>query len=83
MSYIVEFCIVTFVRFAYLAGLFPESPIVAFTATELFAINPPIIKLLSERNLRKGLIRNGMSHIKKNYSWKSVVDKFKDIYDSI
>lgn len=46
-------------------------------------ISEAIIKLLSKRNLRKRLIRNGILHIEKNYSWKSVVDKFKETYDSI
>ena len=42
-----------------------------------------IIKLLSDNNLRKRLIKNGQIHVRQNYSWSSIIKKFSNIYKNL
>lgn len=42
-----------------------------------------IIKLLSDNNLRKRLIKNGQRHIVEGYSWDKVSRKFYEIYNKL
>lgn len=42
-----------------------------------------IIKILENNNLRNRFSANGQKFVYKNYSWKTITDRFKDLYGKI
>ncbi len=42
-----------------------------------------IVNLLKNKSLRKQLVRNGKSHVKSNYSWAVVSDKFFKLFQKL
>ena len=44
-------------------------------------ISEAIIKLLSNESLKTKLINNARNHVKQNYSWKIIKEKFEKVYN--
>jgi glycosyltransferase involved in cell wall biosynthesis len=47
------------------------------------AIEKAVNRILSEPALVKKLTEKGCEHVQKNFSWPSVIDRFKHVYDSL
>jgi glycosyltransferase involved in cell wall biosynthesis len=47
------------------------------------AIEKAVNRILSEPALVKKLTEKGYEHVQKNFSWPSVIDRFKHVYDSL
>jgi glycosyltransferase involved in cell wall biosynthesis len=47
------------------------------------AIAGAVTKIFSDPLLTKRLVANGFDHVRKNFSWTSVIERFMSVYSSL